>query len=89
LDREKGEGSMGGEQVVPERRGIDVEVLATPRRAEDAGATVFEPAQDAFWEVRRVQVLDPWGQRWAFDQHVRDVSDSEVERDLAFNVGGA
>jgi PhnB protein len=52
-------------------------------RAEEAGATVFEPLHDAFWGDRTGQVLDPWGHRWAFDQHVRGVSDSEVERELA------
>ena len=61
---------------------------AALRRAEDAGATVFEPLQDAFWGDRTVQVLDPWGHRWAFDQHIRDVSDTEVEQHLASLMSG-
>jgi PhnB protein len=65
------------------------DAVAALRRAEEAGATVFEPLQDAFWGDRTVQVLDPWGHRWAFDQHVSDVSDSDVERTLAALVSGA
>ena len=61
---------------------------AALRRAEEAGATVFEPLHDAFWGDRTGQVLDPWGHRWTFDQHVRDVSDSEVERELASLMSG-
>ena len=69
---------------------LTVEDAATAlRRAEAAGATVFEPLHDAFWGDRTVQLLDPWGHRWAFDQHIRDVSDSEVERQLAAWVSGA
>jgi PhnB protein len=34
------------------------------QRAQEAGATVFEQLQDAFWGDRTAQVLDPWGHRW-------------------------
>jgi PhnB protein len=61
---------------------------AALRRAQEAGATVFEPLQDAFWGDRTVQILDPWGHRWAFDQHIRDVSDLEVEQHLASLMSG-
>ena len=64
------------------------DAVAALRRAEDAGATVFEPLTDAFWGDRTAQVLDPWGHRWAFDQHVTDVSDVEIERQLATLVSG-
>ncbi len=68
---------------------LTVEDAATAfRRAEEAGATVFEPLNDAFWGDRTAQVLDPWGHRWAFDQHVRDVSDSDLERQLASLLSG-
>lgn len=43
-----------------------------------AGATVFEPVHDAFWGDRTGQFLDPFGHRWALDQHVRDVSHEEI-----------
>lgn len=52
-------------------------------RAVAAGATVFEPVHDAFWGDRTGQVVDPSGHRWAFDQHVRDVSPDEVARQAA------
>lgn len=52
-------------------------------RAVAAGATVFEPVHDAFWGDRTGQVLDPSGHRWAFDQHLRDVSPDEVAQQAA------
>jgi PhnB protein len=52
-------------------------------RAVQAGATVFEPVNDAFWGDRTGQVLDPSGHRWAFDQHVRDVPAEEIARQAA------
>ena len=58
-------------------------------RAEAAGGAVFERLHEAFWGDRTVQVFDPWGHRWAFDQHVRDVTDSELEPHLASLLSGA
>lgn len=52
-------------------------------RATEAGASVFEPVNDAFWGDRTGQVLDPSGHRWAFDQHVRDVPAEEIVRQAA------
>ena|SRR5215467_838057 len=49
-------------------------------RALDAGATVFEPLHDAFWGDRTGQFIDPFGHRWAVDQHLRDVPRDEVSR---------
>jgi PhnB protein len=49
-------------------------------RALAAGATVFEPLQDAFWGERTGQIIDPFGHRWAFDQHIRDVPHDELVR---------
>ncbi|WP_205752096.1 VOC family protein [Cryptosporangium phraense] len=51
---------------------------ASFQRAVDAGATVYEPLWDAFWGDRTGQILDPFGHRWAFDQHVRDVPTDEI-----------
>jgi PhnB protein len=48
------------------------------RRALGAGATVFEPLHDAFWGDRTGQFIDPFGHRWAVDQHLRDVPPDEV-----------
>jgi PhnB protein len=57
-------------------------------RAVEAGATVYEPLWDAFWGDRTGQVLDPFGHRWAFDQHVRDVPAAEVSRLAAAAFAG-
>jgi PhnB protein len=48
------------------------------RRAIDGGATEFEPLHDAFWGERTGQFIDPYGHRWALDQHLRDVPHDEV-----------
>lgn len=50
------------------------------QRALDAGAEVFEPLHEAFWGERTGQFIDPFGHRWAIDQHVRDVPPDEVAR---------
>jgi PhnB protein len=50
------------------------------QRALDAGATEFEPLHDAFWGNRTGQFIDPFGHRWAIDQHLRDVPHEEVVR---------
>src|SRR5262249_26463371 len=55
-------------------------VEALWQRARDAGATVFEPLQDAFWGDRHGQVIDPFGHRWGLAQHVCDVPPEEVAR---------
>jgi PhnB protein len=60
---------------------------ATWRRALDAGATEFEPLHDAFWGMRTGQFIDPFGHRWAVDQHLRDVSPEEVARLAAAAFG--
>jgi PhnB protein len=60
-------------------------------RALQAGATVFEPLHDAFWGDRTGQFIDPFGHRWAVDQHLRDVPPDEVARlaAAAFSPGQA
>lgn len=58
------------------------------QRAVDAGATVFEPLHDAFWGDRTGQFTDPFGHRWAVDQHVRDVPHDEITRLAAEAFGG-
>jgi PhnB protein len=62
----------------------------TWRRALDAGAQEFEPLHDAFWGDRTGQFIDPFGHRWAIDQHLRDVPPDEVARlaAAAFGAGG-
>jgi PhnB protein len=60
----------------------------TWRKALDAGATEFEPLHDAFWGTRTGQFIDPFGHRWALDQHLRDVPHDEVVRLAAEAFGG-
>ncbi|MBO0745046.1 MAG: VOC family protein [Candidatus Dormibacteraeota bacterium] len=50
------------------------------QRALDGGATVFETLHEAFWGDRTGQFIDPFGHRWAVDQHLRDVPPAEVAR---------
>jgi PhnB protein len=57
-------------------------------RALQAGATVFEPLHDAFWGQRTGQFIDPFGHRWAVDQHLRDVPHDEVVRLAAAAFAG-
>lgn len=58
------------------------------QRALDAGAREFEPLHDAFWGERTAQFIDPFGHRWAIDQHLRDVPPDEVARLAAAAFGG-
>ena len=73
--------SLGGTPAALRLRVPDVD--AAFGRAVQAGATVFEPVNDAFWGDRTGQVLDQSGHRWAFDQHVRDVPAEEIARRAA------
>lgn len=59
------------------------------KRAMAAGAKEFEPVHDAFWGTRTGQFIDPFGHRWALDQHLRDVSHDEVVRLAAEAFAGA
>ena len=61
----------------------------TWQRALAAGATEFEPLHDAFWGDRTGQFIDPFGHRWAVDQHLQDVPHDEVVRRAAEAFGGS
>jgi PhnB protein len=67
---------LGGTSAALHVRVPDVD--AAWARALGAGASVFEPVHDAFWGDRTGQLLDPFGHRWALDEHVRDVSHDEI-----------
>jgi len=58
------------------------------QKALDAGATEFEPLHDAFWGDRTGQFVDPFGHRWALDQHLHDVPHDEVVRLAGKAFGG-
>jgi PhnB protein len=49
------------------------------QRALDAGAEVFVPLDDSFWGDRQGQIIDPFGHRWGFSQHLREVPPEEIK----------
>jgi PhnB protein len=78
--------SIGGTAVVLNLLTDDVDALWA--RAQDAGAEVLHPLQDAFWGDRHGQITDPYGHRWGLAQHMRDVSPEEIARAAAEAFGG-
>jgi PhnB protein len=52
-------------------------------RAENAGATIREPAQTFVTGDRFASILDPFGQRWTVMTRVEDVSAEERDRRMA------
>jgi len=52
---------------------------AAMKRAQDAGATVAMPAMDMFWGDRYGVVVDPFGHKWAFATHTKDMTPAEME----------
>ena len=47
-------------------------------RAAAAGFKVVNPPQDMFWGDRCADLLDPYGYRWAFATHVKDMTEAEM-----------
>jgi uncharacterized glyoxalase superfamily protein PhnB len=52
---------------------------AAIKRAEDAGATVLMPAQDMFWGDRYGVVIDPYGHKWTFGTHIKDLTPDQMQ----------
>jgi PhnB protein len=52
---------------------------AAIKHAADAGATVLMPAQDMFWGDRYGVVTDPFGHKWPFATHVKDLTPAELQ----------
>jgi len=52
---------------------------AAIKRAQDAGATVVMPATDMFWGDRYGVVADPFGHKWSFATHVKDMTPADME----------
>jgi PhnB protein len=77
--------ALGGSPVAFHLPVTDVD--ATYQRAIAAGATAFEPPNDAFWGDRTAQFLDPSGHRWAIDRHLRDVPADELAAQVAAMFG--
>jgi PhnB protein len=58
------------------------------QRARDAGAEVFVPLGDSFWGDRQGQIIDPFGHRWGFSQHLREVPPEEIKAAAIAAFGG-
>jgi uncharacterized glyoxalase superfamily protein PhnB len=56
-----------------------VDCDAAIKRAQDAGATVLMPAQDMFWGDRYGCVKDPYGHKWSFGTHIKDLTPDEIK----------
>ena len=53
---------------------------AAHRRAVAAGAKSTMEPQDMFWGDRTASVSDPFGYRWSFATHVKDLTMDEMKR---------
>lgn len=53
------------------------------QRAVDAGVQVTMPLADMFWGDRYGQFTCPYGYRWSMGQHVRDMTQEEMEAEMA------
>lgn len=62
------------------------DVDAAFAKAVAAGATATQEPMDQFWGDRTARVNDPFGYRWSFAAHARDVSPEEM--DAAMKVWG-
>jgi uncharacterized glyoxalase superfamily protein PhnB len=49
------------------------------QRAQKAGATVTMPAADMFWGERFGVVTDPYGHKWSFATHLKDLTPAQME----------
>jgi uncharacterized glyoxalase superfamily protein PhnB len=52
---------------------------AAVKRAQDAGATVMMPPADMFWGDRYGIVVDPYGHKWSFATHIKDLTPAEMQ----------
>jgi uncharacterized glyoxalase superfamily protein PhnB len=52
---------------------------AAIKRAVDAGATVTMPAADMFWGDRYGVVTDPFGHKWSFATHLKDLTPDQIQ----------
>jgi PhnB protein len=55
---------------------------AAIKRAEEAGATVVMPATDMFWGDRYGAVVDPFGNKWSFGTHLKDLTPEEMQKSM-------
>jgi PhnB protein len=72
--------ALGGTPVTIHLTVTDVD--AKFQRAVDAGATVVQPLEDAFWGDRHGVLADPFGHQWSMGQPMREVSTEELQQAL-------
>lgn len=62
---------------------------AAIKKAVDAGATIMMPPMDMFWGDRYGAVKDPFGHKWTFATHIKDMTPEEMKKgmDEAFAQG--
>ena len=53
---------------------------AAIKRAQKAGATVSMPAADMFWGDRYGLVTDPYGHKWSFATHIKDLTPEQMQK---------
>ena len=69
--------ALGGTPVSIHRYVPDCD--AAIKRAVDAGATLKMPPQDMFWGDRYGVVTDPYGHKWSFATHIKDLTPEEMQ----------
>jgi PhnB protein len=57
------------------------------QRAVAAGFRAEEPPRNQFYGDRNARVIDPFGNEWWISTHVEDVSDEEIRRRMAKEMG--
>lgn len=58
------------------------------QRAVSHGFKVKEPPKNQFYGDRNARVVDPFGNEWYIATHVEDVSEEEMKRRMAKEMGG-
>jgi uncharacterized glyoxalase superfamily protein PhnB len=72
--------ALGGSPVTMHRFVPDCD--AAIKRAADAGASVLMPAADMFWGDRYGTIVDPFGHRWSFATHLRDLTPEQIQQEM-------
>jgi PhnB protein len=72
--------ALGGTPVTLHHYVADCD--AAIQRAADAGAKVDMPATDMFWGDRYGMVSDPFGHRWSFATHQRDLTPEQMQANM-------
>ena len=55
---------------------------ATAAQAVAAGARTIMPVTDMFWGDRYGAVVDPFGNKWSFGTHLKDLTPEEMQKSM-------